>query len=237
MNMSTYSGLSEMIDYQLKDCALDVNADGRYVVSYFDHELRQEVTELLEDMDVVAACDPAASEKRKSIRTSKSAYVVLARSWLDKRFILRVDSGFAPITTVFEWLFDGYRKFKGYVRTTNVEIQGPFKMLRPIIREEERRREEWINFRGVSAKGDKDGRIRAHLQPIMERGDLYVLPSLQAAVMGEMSVFPDGRNKDVLDALAIAEAASRKPDAPDGEDEDDEQREQIAGQRSVVSGY
>lgn len=237
MNMSTYSGLSEMIDYQLKDCALDTDESGRYVVSYFDHEEQRQVSERLEDMDVVASCDPAASEKRKSIRTSKSAYVVLARNSRDYRFVLRVDSGFAPITQVFDWLFDGYRKFRGYMRTTNVEMQGPFKMLRPIIREEERRREEFINLRGVSAKGDKDGRIRAHLQPIMERGVLYVVPSAQPMIVGEMNVFPDGHQKDVLDALAIAEAASYKPDDVDGEDEDDVEVALRVEQRSSVTGY
>lgn len=236
MNMSTYSGLSEMIDYQVRDCSLDVDANGEFVVSYFDFEEGKDTVEALADMDVVAACDPGASEKRKSVRTSKSAYVVYARNWRDYRFVLRLESGYAPMTQVFDWMFKGHKVFRRVMRTTNVEIQGPFKILRPIIREEERRREQWINFRGVAAKGDKDVRIRANLQPLLERGALYSVESAKSAILGEMSVFPDGRQKDVLDALAIAEAASRKPDAPEEEDEDDIERVERE-ERSMVTGY
>ena len=236
MNMSAYSGLSEMIDYDLKTCNLDVSKGGELIVSWFDSAEQRLMEEPLADMDVVAACDPAASEKRVSVRTSKSAYVVYARNWRDQRFVLQVESGFAPITQVFDWLFAGFKRFKGYVRTTNVEVQGPFKMLRPIIRDEEHKRQMWLNFRGVSAKGDKDGRIRAYLQPLMERGELYAVESAQAVIRGEMSTFPDGHQKDVLDALAIAEAASRRGDAPDDVDEDDVW-EQTSEERSAVTGY
>jgi hypothetical protein len=237
MNMSTYSGLSEMIDYQVRDCKLDVDRNGRYIVSYFDYELGEECVEALDDMDVVAGLDPAASEKRKSIRTSKSAYVVMARNWKDYRFFLHVKSAFAPITQVFDWLFDGYRKFRGYMRTSNVEMQGPFKVLRPIIREEERRRKELVNLRGVAARGDKDGRIRAHLQPLFDRGVVYAVETAQPQITGEMMVFPDGHQKDVLDAMAIAEAASYKPESPDDYDEDDVQAMEADQSRSVVTGY
>lgn len=237
MNMSTYSGLSEMIDYQVRECALDVNRDGRLIVSYYDYDLREECVEPLEDMDVVSGLDPAASERRTSIRTSKSAYVVMARNFKDYRFFLHVQSGFAPITQVFDWLFEGYRKFKGYMRTSNVEMQGPFKVLRPIIREEEQRRKQLVNLRGVPARGDKNGRIRAYLQPLFDRGVVYAVATAQPVITGEMMVFPDGRAKDVLDAMAIAEAASYKPDSPDDYDEDDVKAAERSETRSIVTGY
>lgn len=237
MNMSTYSGLSEMIDYQVRECSLDVDANGRFVVSYFDFEEQKDITESLEEMDVVSGCDPGASEKRKSVRTSKSAYVVYARNWRDRRFVLRLESGYAPMTQVFDWMFKGHKMFKRTMRTTNVEIQGPFKILKPIIREEENRREQWINFRGVSAKGDKDVRIRANLQPLLDRGVLYAVSTARAAIMGEMSVFPDGRQKDVLDALAIAEAASRQPGSPEDEHDEDDVQDETRLERSTVTGY
>ena len=237
MNMSTYSGLSEMIDYQLYDCMLDVDEQGDFVVSYFDQELREVVSEPLAEMDVVAACDPAASEKRKSSRTSKSAYVVMARNWKNYRFFLHVSSGFVPITEVFGWLFSGFAKFRKVMRTTNVEMQGPFKVLRSIIREEERRRGKNINLRGISAKGDKDARIRAHLQPLFDRGEVFAVKSAQTAILSEMMVFPDGNQKDVLDAMAIAEAASYQPRAPEVDDEDELEQEQRVMTRSVVTGY
>lgn len=237
MNMSTYSGLSEFIDYQVKDCSLDVGRDGDLFISYYDGELRKMVELPLAECDVVAACDPAASEKKKSVRTSKNAYLVYARHWSNKRFVLHLKSQFVAITAVFDWLFDGFRKFKGYVRMSAVEIQGPFKILQPVLREEQKRRQAWINFRGVSAKGDKDGRIRAYVQPLLDRGDLYAVESARAAIEGEMMVFPDGHQKDVLDALAIAEAASRRPEAPDDEDDEDEQWAQRREHMSPVSGY
>jgi hypothetical protein len=55
--------------------------------------------------------------------------------------------------------------------------------------------------------------------------------------MAEMSVFPDGHQKDVLDALALAEVASRNPGSPDDEYDEDDIRESYSDERSVVTGY
>jgi hypothetical protein len=80
INMSTYSGLSELIDYHTRECTLDTDVDGQLVVTYVDHLNGKHVDTPLAHLDVIAACDPAASSERKSIRTSKSAYGVVARS-------------------------------------------------------------------------------------------------------------------------------------------------------------
>lgn len=236
-NMSTYSGLSEMIEYSLKDCTLDVNENGEYAVSYFDPETSTYVEERLEEMNVFAALDPAASEKRRSVRTSKSAYVIMARNWKDYRFWLHVNSGFVAITKVLDWLFEGYAKFRKHVLSTNVEVQGPFKMLRSIITEEQMRRNEYINLRPVTARGDKDGRIRMYLQPLFERGLMFATKSCEPVIRGEMSVFPDGHQKDVLDAMAIAEAASYRPNTPEDEDDAEESKVLMRGTKNPVTGY
>lgn len=241
MNMSVYSGLSEFIDYQVHDCTLDIDdKTGNMSIAWYDNGINKIVTEDLANMNVYAACDPAASGRKVHTRTSKSAYVVYARNSDDKRFILHLQSGFVNPTKLFDWLFEGFRKFKGYIRTTNLEIQGPFKVLKDIMAQEQRTREEYINLRGVSAKGDKDARIRLHLQPIAEKGLLYCVKSVKSALWAEMSTFPDSFQKDILDAVAIAEAASRKPNRADYDEDDEVEKDRYAvGQhtRSMVTGY
>jgi phage terminase large subunit-like protein len=101
-------------------------------------------------------------------------------------------------------------------------MQGPFKVLRPLILAEQQRRDAVIRLRPVSAKGDKDQRIRSYLQPEFERGAIYAVKSAEAAIRGEMQVFPDGHQKDVLDMLALAIAASVKPREHGDEDDEDD---------------
>jgi hypothetical protein len=235
MNMSTYSGLSEFIDFKPKECSLDIGENRDWYVEIPNGG--KPIFRNLADMDIVIACDPAASERKQSTRTSRSAVVVLARDWEDHIHLLEVRTGYVPVTTVFDWLFALHKKFRA--RCTVMEAQGPFKVLEPIMREEQMRRNHVLNLRPVPAKGDKDARIRSNLTPPLEGGRFYATEQAGNLMEEEMIAFPGGKKKDVLDAVSLGVFYSYKPEPPDDEDEDDRTRKarQRRRGRSPVTGY
>jgi len=174
----------------------------------------------LNECDLVCSVDPAGVEKFVSVKTSRSVVCILARSKDDRYFLIDVKAGYVPTTTWFDWMFENMDQFKN-IRGTFIEQQAGFKALTPLIRAEEARRQKWIHHIPVNALGDKVVTIRNILQPILERGVLYINRKYYTLVSEELRTFPSGIKRDILDALKIAVKMSVKPT---GEDEMDEER-------------
>lgn len=143
----------------------------------------------------------------------------------------------AKATKVADWMFELMQKYKGHIRMTALESQGAFKIMKHFIREEEERRGISLNLRAVNAQGDKDARIRVALQPAIFNKKIYAVRSMALEINSELKTFPDGWQKDTLDATAIAIRASTRPPEPEEMEEAMLEEELIDNDRSPVTGY
>jgi hypothetical protein len=203
------SSLTDLSGYTLNRCSLSLGDDDMYYV-VFDGQ-----KEPLCDFDVVAAADPAATERYVSSRTSRSAQGLIAMHHTGKVFVISLHVGFVSPLEFFDWLFLDMEKFERFIRATYLETQGPFKILGPLLREEEQKRGLFLKLWPSSATGDKDGRIRATLDPIMARGDLYVNEPYFEEVRLEQRAFPQSSRKDILDMLTLGVSNSIRPETPE----------------------
>ena len=169
----------------------------------------------LSSCDVVMAIDPAGSERMASIKTSRSTVVLLARDSKNRHFVLQVRAGYVPTTTWFDWAFNLKDQFSDLVRGTYVEQQAGFRALTSIIREEEARRGKWLNYLPVNALGDKVVTIRNLIQPLLEKGLLFIENGCRDMVDEELRTFPASIKRDILDALKISIKMSTRPDSDD----------------------
>jgi len=205
----------EFSGYEVGHCCLS-EYEGELLVTFNDHDERK-----LSAADVVLAIDPAASEKRVSARTSRSALAVVAR-FADRRVaILSLRGGYFAPTALYDVIFSTYARFARYVRNSYCEAEGPFKFVAAAIREEEKRRKTFLNMVPMKALGDKLATIRSTLEPLLRDGLLFVCDSERELFMSEFRVFPSA-SLDLLDATKLAIAKTYVPeDTSAYVDEDD----------------
>jgi hypothetical protein len=225
--------ISEFMDLSLKECWLDWEAD-KGVVKWVEGGVWKQ--EMLDAMDIVQAADPASTDSRKSAKTSRTAVVVYARSGSGNRFILNVRADYVKTSKMFEWLFDNKRMFP-MMRSTVLETQGPYKLLTPLLREEQVKRGVPLGLRDVTASGDKDARIRTGIEGVLSKGLVYAVPSAKTLVEEELKSFPNSLKKDILDAFALAERGSVAPRTSLEIEEEEEQRELMLIGRNPYTGY
>jgi phage terminase large subunit-like protein len=219
LNDPQQAGLAEFSSYNLKSCYLDYDAsnDQWFVMWKDDPSEDKYRKESLSAFDVILSVDPAATEKYISAKTSRSAVGVLATHYEGKKFFIYISADYVPVTTVFDWIFQQAEKLGPYIRATYIESNAGFKVLGPVIRDEERRRGIWTNLQPFPAVGDKDGRIRSNLQPELEMGSLHVAEPYLDLVMEEQKAFPQSYKKDILDMMSNAVANSIIPNSPEEE--------------------
>lgn len=192
----------------------------------------------IDECDVVLGADPAASEKRVSARTSRSATCVVARTPHDDVVIVSANRDYVKPTRFHDWLFKENIKWRRKVRQFRVEGQGPFKIIKDVLEEEQKRRGDYFYLVMVPAMGDKVMTIRTILEPFLKRDALYVVDEAMPLVRLEYDIFPSSA-LDLLDALKIAVAGTRLPDGAWARDDDDEDEPRSGwGTRRVgVTGY
>lgn len=188
--------------------------------------------------DIVMAIDPAGSEKMASIKTSRSSVVLLARDPKDRHYVLQVRAGYVPTTTWFDWAFSLKDQFSEILRGTFVEQQAGFRSLTSIIRSEESRRRSWLNYLPVNALGDKIVTIRNLIQPLLEKGLLYINNECRDLVDEELRTFPASIKRDILDAMKIAIKMSIRPDEEyDADERADDLRYRMMSSTNPITGY
>jgi hypothetical protein len=229
------SSFQELNRFKINECSLDyTDADG-HSVSYFRDG--QEHRWFLRDCDVIQVADPAASEKGRSAKTSRSAHVLFVTAPDERRFIIRGHADFVSPSDIFTWFFDTHDAFKNYIRFAGMEMQGPFKVFDPLFREEQTRRRKWIGFRPIKTSGDKDARIRTQLEPLLRRGLLYCVGSFKDEVQAELNVFPDGPKKDILDVVSMGVQESQVPERPEEIRRQRFRQEISRGEKNETTGY
>jgi hypothetical protein len=225
------SSLTDLSGYDLKKCRTFYGDDDMWYVEFDGQK------EPLCDFDVVQAGDPAATEKYISARTSRSSQGIVATHHTGKVFLISLHVGFVSPLEFFDWLFTDMEKFERYIRATYLETQGPFKIMGPLLREEEQKRRLYLKLWPSSATGDKDGRIRSTLDPIMSRGDLYVSVPYFDEVRIEQKSFPQSSRKDILDMLTLGVSNSTRPFTPEEEESFHEQDSWWANRTRNIAGY
>jgi hypothetical protein len=222
LNDPQEAGLAELVAYEAQSasCEYDDSADDYVLELGMGHQVP------LSDCDVVQAVDPAATERYVSAKTSKSVALMLATTPRDECVAFSIRSGYVQPTQLFEWMFDHAKRYSRWMRSTFLEANAGFKVLGPILREEERRKGTSLHLRPFAAMGDKDARIRSTLQPLLDAKRLYVVEAFSSALNEELRSFPQSRRKDVLDALQIAVSNRFTP-----EDELARERRKLAEER------
>lgn len=231
---------SEFGEFRINECELRYEQARGLVVLAHNGPVTEELSLL--DMDVVAALDPGASEKRIGARTSRSAFVVYATDYKRRRFVLHLRAGYKRITEVAKWVIDAHKLFGRYLRAVYYEAQGPFKILGDIFRSEMQKADVAIPLRAVSAKGDKIQRAKFALTPVFVQGRLYCVQSAKAELDEVRKTFPNSKKMDLPDALTIAETnitTVAKPESEYDQDELDdlEFSSALGSTKSNVTGY
>lgn len=237
MNNPRLSSAFEFGSFDPPTCNVGQKGDD-WVVEIWDEVLSAYETISLSACDLVIAADPAASDKMRSLKTSRSSIVVAALDWKGRYFIIEIRADFVPPSTFFEWLFTLRRKYASCVRQTIVETQGAFKILADVIRKEEVKRNEWLNLSTIPALGDKVITIRNIFEPILKANKLYVAELARDEFFKEFLSFPSAR-MDVLDAAKIALKSLIRPEDGgflDDEEENSAYRSRLS-RRSSITGY
>jgi hypothetical protein len=229
MNNPRAGALNELSDYELRECYVDWREDECIIVP------RGQKALYLKDMDVLITVDPGASEKRKTARTSKSAVVVTARDVNDRDYIIDVRNGYYSPTQLMDKMFSLHKLYKSFIRATFVEMQGAFKLLKDMIRKEEKRRKYWLNLREETKSSNKHVNIRNNLQPKLERGEVYTTKQYMPIIQTELNQFPSG-TLDLLDAISLGIEKLHVPDGVDEDDEDENDKEEQLKQ-SYLKNY
>ena len=229
LNDPKAASVLEFLAYKPKPCTVDWDEGvGDFVIEigFTGERLR------LSDCDVVVGQDPAASDRFASQRTSKTAIVYLARDWQDRIFVLHARKGYWAPSDYIDRVFKVCERFKYKHRAVYVEMQAGFKVLEDNYRQEQMRRNVWLNVNKVSALAHKEDTIRAVWQPVLEAGRLYVNDDDCPDLLAEISLFPSSPSKDLLDAGKIAITASRTPDEPISDLNDDPEIAKLRAQRA-----
>lgn len=199
----------EINNYGFQGCSIDMKDE---LVRYKDH-LGQEKEVRLRDLYIIQVTDPAATAGGVATRRhSRSAHMVIGQDQDGRYFVLWGNVGHKEILTVFDWLFKAKAIFGKWLRRSGMEMQGPFKLLGPLIFKEQKKRHESLGFYGIKTQGDKDTRIRGYLEMPLSESKIYVVDGMfKDEIEKELEVFPGGAQKDCLDVLAMGIQESRKP--------------------------
>lgn len=200
---------NEFSNYKVRECELDYTTAQGFTINYFSGGEHRKVR--LADCEVNIGIDPAASEVRVSARTSRTAIVVRARDWNDKRYYIDGITDYITPSAFYEKLFRLYDKYKDYVDSTNLEAHGGFKYVLNSLREEQQKRKKWLNLRQIVPLPDKDAKLRNFVQPLLDSGLIYAAHPIRQVIEEEIMTFPGGTKRDTLDAMEIADRFSIKP--------------------------
>jgi len=233
LNDPSDAGLTDLSSYQVGSFEMECSAENGewFIILPFEDKIP------LCDCDVIVAGDPAATERYISAKTSRSAVVVLAQDSAGRKFVLSIQADYITAMKFFDWLFAAKTKFGRYVRATYLEASGPFKILGPLIRQEEQFRKMYLNLQSFPAVGDKDARIRSALDAELSQHNLYIAKPFLELFEHEQKAFPQATLKDILDAVTTALRNSTRPPTPDEEQAGKDEDEWWRNRSNNAAGY
>lgn len=199
------AGLAELTEYSLQTCEVDFKMN-EWLILVPDEEPIP-----LSSCDVIVCADPASTERATSAKTSRTAVGVIATDPQGRRFLIWLRCDYVSTNQLFDWLFEANRTFKGHIRGTFLEKNGPYRMLIGQLQTEQTRRQEWIGLRPFESVGEKTARIRTALDPEFAKKSIFVAKAFKLKVNEEVRAFPQSPRKDILDMMASGVISSIRP--------------------------
>lgn len=235
--------LAELSDYEVPECTVTTHPQtGEWTIEVMGTDENGSYRPrhiFLSDCDIVLTIDPAASESKTRQGNSRSALCLLAHAPNNKKYIIEIRAGYFSASVLFDNIFAVWRKYTGLIRATVLEAQGAFKLLGPLLQQEQNKRNTWINLRTVNKSGEKDAGIRHHVQPCLERGELYCEKNAYLKLQPELRTFPQGKLKDILDALSLGLQSTSRPDTVEEREKYELylHRQKLNDTRNSTTGY
>lgn len=191
------------------------------------------------ELDIVGGFDPSIDEKPSA---SKRAIAYVGSDYKSRCFVLDTYSSRDTVDIILDTIFKMYRKWSP--RTFLLESVALQKLFIPLLEREARiRRLEGkpyvvINCTPVkvSTQKSKETRIRDSIQSVAAEGRLYVRDDCRDFIE-EFIDFPQGRTKDMLDAVSLCLNNLRIPESMEEEAELEQLEEEMLAKRSAVTGY
>ncbi len=174
----------------------------------------------LSECTVCISCDWAGSDRKRSIRTSRSSIGVWAKDPYNRCYRIDQMVGFFSMPDVYDHIFRLWKRWEGYVTTTLLEANAMQKGIFDLIDDEQKRRGIWINKLKCNAVGDKVVRIRSTLGLHLHKGLVYLTDQASTEFNEERLAFPSPR----LDVLDESEKALSYLVAPENEEQRTEER-------------
>ncbi|MHB8996932.1 MAG: hypothetical protein ACYC63_16940 [Armatimonadota bacterium] len=151
------------------------------------------------------AIDPATGTGR-----DETAFAVVGVDEYMNFYLLEVRHGKMSEGDMLDLLFSMAKEYD--VDRTTVEMAGPFKSLATTIPAEmtARRQDIWVEPANVGNRS-KTARVRVILGPAYQQGKMFHAQRLQSGAYElQLLSFPDGRNDDIVDAVAYAVQLARE---------------------------
>jgi len=187
----------------------------------------------IRNFDIVGAYDPSVDE---SSRASRRAIVYTAMDSKQRVVILDCYASRESVNSVLDKIFTMFHKW--HPRKFSIESVALSRIYIDLVQKEAKIRNTWIAAQPfkVSSRQSKDSRIRDSIQQVAAEGRLYVFPALRD-LQQEFIDFPNGKTKDILDALSMCIQTHQPPISEEDRKYADDYDDYILMSRNKVTGY
>ena len=170
--------------------------------------------------------DPAGTDRGISSKASRTAIEIIGMDSQENSYLLWARVGYFSVHSMFDYIFEGCKKFEGLVSLVGVESNAMQKMIAPLLEKERSLRNYYINPVPIMASGDKEARIRVNVGRALMRGQVWLVEGEEAAFEEERMLFPGNEFKrDALDAFEKGLTYLSKPTSQDELDEEEFEEE------------
>ncbi len=169
-----------------------------------------------ENLEIFTCIDPAVSQK------TSADYTAIVTVGIDEKnnwYVLETRRGRWTVGEMIEEIFAAYQRHKP--TTMSIEVIGQSQALLDPINAEEERRNIFLPLTEIKTRAavQKEGRLRATLQPRFESGKIFIKEEM-VDLEEELIHFPKSKHDDLIDALsdvgeigfAPAEEKEKKPE-------------------------
>lgn len=213
----------------LKKYEFQRGRDGELLIKFEDDPNPADIR----SFDVVGSYDPSVDE---SSRASRRAIVYTAMDAKQRVAVIDCYASRESVNVILDNIFSMFHRW--HPRVFNIESVALSRIYIDLVQKEAKIRNTWISanpFR-VSSRQSKDSRIRDAIQQVAAEGRLYCHPSMRDLQM-EFLEFPNGRTKDILDALSMCIQSHNPPVSEEEDRLSKEYDEYVIRSRNRITGY
>jgi hypothetical protein len=187
----------------------------------------------IRSFDIVGAYDPSVDESPKA---SRRAIVYTAMDSKQRVAILDCYASRESVDAVLDRIFNMFHHW--HPRKFSIESVALSRIYIDLVQKEAKIRNTWIAAQPfkVSSRQSKDSRIRDAIQQVAAEGRLYCLQSFRD-LQQEFIDFPNGKTKDILDALSMCIQTHQPPISEEERKYSEDYDEYVLQSRNKVTGY